>query len=326
MRNIQILSLSHTNVSADVRELFHKNSDRLRSFVQQHESIVGHVYVHTCNRVELIIEAKADIRYDIWKLWCRLSHVGYTDVKYSTHFGMFDCQRYLLQVALGLRSVVPGDDQILSQIKQSFESSRKSNQMSTLLERSYQSVMQCHKEVCRDTNFRQHSISLAYHTLKEIREHFDKKISNKKVLILGAGDMALQVIKYMDRFAFDKVHIANRTLAKAQLLVEDKNIDAIAVQDLDEHYDVVISCIPNGAQYLSNTAIDLYADLAAQHIGDQLDAEHIVTLEYMQHKMAEMKKFQFGELNTVRKIISNHATQYMKWGVAWAMRNDLRSA
>lgn len=326
MRTLQIISLNHLDVDATTREHFHNYSDLLMSRILADDQIYGIVYVHTCNRVELILEADKEVAKRVWKSWCGLAETKDAQVAQKITQGVLACQRYLLQVAMGMRSAVLGDDQILAQLKKSFEVARHQGQLSTLLERSYQGIMQCHKEICRDTRYKQQGTSLAYHTLKEIKNHFDGDLSSKHLLIIGGGDMALQVVKYVDKFAFDKVTITNRTLEKAERLAHDHNVEVLASSELSERYDAVISCIPNGAQYLNNTNVGVYADLAAVHHAEGLDANKVILLNEMQHKLAEMRTYQIGDLTIVRKILCYHATKYLHWAMAWKARRNMSMA
>lgn len=87
---------------------------------------------------------------------------------------------------------------------------------------------------------------------------------DKKVLILGAGGATRGVIYPLAQAGVTKIHIANRTVSRAEQLVNDiqpfvtAELQAMALADCGGHFDVVINAT---SASLSGDAMTLPADL-----------------------------------------------------------------
>ena len=232
MRKLQILSIDHKSHSTSERQAFALNPDQydeLSSYIQYVLGVHGHVYLSTCNRIEIYYDAEEDLRELIIEKWKYLAQINDENLQnpITTYLGSESCINHILQLCIGTKSAIVGDDQILSQLKKAFELARTNGTMSTLLERAYQTVM-------------------------------------KLVLIIGAGAMAAQVVKYLPKFQFSSVSITNRTEEKAQKLVKEKNIEVVNYANIDSsEYDIVISCTDQGYGLVRNiTQLGFYIDLS----------------------------------------------------------------
>lgn len=322
MRNLYVISINHKQASSETRELLHDAFAKLKDHRLIKTQVNGLVYLHTCNRVELYFEADEDLCIPLWENWVAKVKASTINVQPMIITGADKCQSYILRVALGLESAIDGDDQILGQLKRAFKEARSQNLLSTLLERSLQSIMRCHKQVCRETKYYQHSTSLAYHSLKEAERHFGGVVRDRSVLIIGAGDMARQVVKYMPKFTFAKVYVFNRTQANAYTMVKDSSISVLDREDVAGSWDLVINCIDQAEQYLRLLDIDLLLDLSVQ--GSNLrHANTEIHLSDMEAKLAVREKTRISDFDKVLAIMDEHARDYEGWLFDWQQRKKL---
>ena len=334
MRKIQIVSINHTKANSDLRIRFDLTEDQWNQFISflKHQlGVDGVVLLRTCNRLELYIDAADDVRSDAIDKWKSLSGVVDNSAKnaFESIIGFAPCINHLLQLSAGFKSAIYGDDQILSQLKKAFEEARNRKTMSTLLERSYQSVMQFHKRICKETDFRSHTVSLAYQALKSARLELGREnLSSKKVLIIGAGDMAAQVVKYLPKFKYDSVTITNRTIEKAEHLVKGKGISVVPLNDLgDRNYDIIISCIDQGFGLVSNwDQVDYYIDLSlhsAQLVA--VSVPHIL-LGDLQKLINERNSDRMVSVKIVNAIMGEKSEEFVQWCADWSKRQMDRAA
>ncbi|MEM9547779.1 MAG: hypothetical protein AAGA77_17485 [Bacteroidota bacterium] len=335
MRNLYIISINHQTHCAEERiklDLSTEAWEELFAFLTFKLGAEGFVLLRTCNRIELYYEADQNWTSRIKEKWNSLvsstqNFEGMESVQ--TYDGYRACIEHLLQLSVGFKSAIYGDDQILSQLKKAFEQARSNKSMSTLLERSYQSVMRFHKKVCRDTDFKSHTISLAYQALKSARFSLGSdRLAEKNVLIIGAGDMAAQVVKYLPKFKFGSISITNRTQSKAKRLVQNKKITVVAYEQLEiKSYDIIISCTDQGYSLLSNWSnVDYYIDLSlhSASIGP-ISTSHIVLAE-LQQSINERNVDRMKSVGRVYEILENRVEGFEGWCSRWHERSARVSA
>ena len=331
MRKLQILSIDHKSHSTSERQAFALNPDQydeLSSYIQYVLGVHGHVYLSTCNRIEIYYDAEEDLRELIIEKWKYLAQINDENLQnpITTYLGSESCINHILQLCIGTKSAIVGDDQILSQLKKAFELARTNGTMSTLLERAYQTVMKFHKQVCRDTEYRNITVSLAYHSLKSIYQYIPKnELIMKSVLIIGAGAMAAQVVKYLPKFQFSSVSITNRTEEKAQKLVKEKNIEVVNYANIDSsEYDIVISCTDQGYGLVRNiTQLGFYIDLSLASANIENLSCPGILLEELQSYITAQSTARLDSLNEVSLIMIKHEEEYLTWlGHWWSRRKD----
>lgn len=328
MRNIQIISINHQTHDSDERVLLNLTEEgwkQLFSFLKFNLGVQGYVHLMTCNRVELFYESEDDHNERIVEKWLSLvegtSRVS--DSQFQLFSGHEECIDHLLQLSVGFKSAIYGDDQILSQLKKAFETARESRLLSTLLERAYQTTMRFHKQICKETDFKSHTVSLAYQALKSIRNKFGSAgLKNKNVLIIGSGDMAAQVVKYCSKFSFGSVSISNRTESKARKLVGKSYIQVIPYSKLEANqYEIIISCTDQGFEVINDWAnIDYFIDLSLysfQH--KHIPVAHIL-LQQLQELINRQNSARMESVEQVNQILTDKSKEYSLFYNKWKQR------
>jgi len=329
MRNIQVISTNHQTHNSEERiglDLNGDNWEQLFAFMKYNLGVEGHAILRTCNRIEIYFEASDDCSAQIIAKWLSMADVDAesAEARFQIFNGFEASIEHLLHLSVGFKSTIFGDDQIISQLKKAFEEARKDKSMSTLLERAYQSIMRFHKQVCRETDFRSHTVSLAYQALKSAKFHFGlENLMDKDLLIIGAGDMAAQVVKYLPKFKFNSVSITNRTQSKAEQLAQNKAIKVIPYQGLDtDKYDFIISCTDQGFELIDNwSSVDYYIDLSlhSAHLPD-INGSHIL-LHELQEVINEQNKARMQCVDKVHLFLVEKINEYVDWCIEWRKRS-----
>ena len=197
-----------------------------------------------------------------------------------------------------------------------------------MLERSFQYIMKNHKMICKETDFKTRSVSLAYHALKSTERVLGKEVCKQKsVLILGAGDMAVQVLKYLPKFQFESITIANRTKTKADALAKSSGIKSLALDSInDMAYDIVISCIDNGNEKLERwEEMDFYVDLSLTSLTLKEVACPAVLLKELQNQIDIQNRKSQSSIAIVKRLLSGQAQEFNQWEQEWRARNEKTS-
>ena len=264
LRNI---SISHTSTSLQRREQYHLSTEEIMSLTnslqRKFPDISGLMILSTCNRTEIYFESMKTQSKELNEFFIQLIN---PDVDINQELTLFhnnnrtvDTAFHLLQVANGLRSAVVGDQQILNQIKAAYNQSRDFKIQGSILERTLQAVFRSHKRISNESSFRNGSRSTAYRALKIIQDGFGKETTkHKSLLIIGAGEIAQDVLQYLRKFTFKEVYISNRTEQKAMNLASIHHIKRLQWKYVEsnnfERIDAIISAVGN-RKHLVNTMI-----------------------------------------------------------------------
>ncbi|MCA8997707.1 MAG: glutamyl-tRNA reductase [Planctomycetaceae bacterium] len=251
--NVQVVYCNHQSANLSIRErLAFPNKDvltrayeELRSRFPQSE----HVVVSTCNRVELYIAQEdpddAPTHAQLAEFFADFHQVPIVEF----FDDLLECQgpqavRHLFEVASSLDSMVLGESQIVNQIKAAYEFSMETNANGPLTNTLFQRAIEVSKRVRTETKLSEGKVSIASVAVGEFGKSIFSKFDDKTVLILGAGEMALETLTYLKGEGVKRILVCNRSLDRAQKLAEEYDGQARSWEDLDaclSQADVIVS-------------------------------------------------------------------------------------
>lgn len=177
----------------------------------------------TCNRCEIIAAAAytAEAVGGIRKFIADAGGISGEDLKrfiYAYRGG--DAVRHLFRVAASLDSMVPGEPQILGQVKEAYRQcvDRKSSGM--LLNRLLHHAFRTAKRVRTETGIAENAVSVSFAAVELAKKIFGS-LHGKTVLLIGAGEMAELAARHLAANGAGKILIANRTYENAVRLSRD---------------------------------------------------------------------------------------------------------
>jgi glutamyl-tRNA reductase len=246
MNTITVLSLSYKHAVLDVRAAFQFNDEERKQWYTDLYTIPGlkgGIVLSTCNRTEFYLETSTDFspRDFIHTMQLRK---GTTIPYHLFEVITEDSARYSMEVANGLHSMVMGDKQIIAQIKTAYRESLEAGKITTLLERLFQSVFRSYKRIHNETALHTGSKSISFIALKKIRKIVQRPAEDVKILLIGAGEIAADFMKYAAAKGYP-VTITNRTTERAHALAARFGSNTVPFDrfrySLSE-FDVVVSC------------------------------------------------------------------------------------
>ncbi|WP_163707523.1 glutamyl-tRNA reductase [Mangrovibacterium lignilyticum] len=340
-KSLKYISTSHHTASLADRECFHLT--KIQQFQwygllrKRFRDISGSMVLSTCNRTEIYVESvettAAEIRdFFISNTLKETSSKATGLFQYSNSTNETLC--HLLHVANGLNSAIVGDGQILGQIKEAWFNSIELNMRGSLLERAMQSLFKTHKRVVNETKFHQGTQSTAYKALKLIAEEFGKSnLHSKKLLIIGAGDIGGQILRFLPKFAFQQVFIANRTHEKAVLLAAQNNIETFDWQEVEnnnvDEFDALITAVSNRPKLIKRMSKSqrrkIMVDLAMPANIDRAiangDHNKLFSLDLISGSVGQNKLAR----QQVEELIANELNEFSLWYQKRQVRTFLRA-
>lgn len=341
MTSVKLIAITHETASLNIRSIFHLNQAEKEAFITGVKAtfdIKGILVLATCNRTEIYFETSKASTQDIldYLLAFKNKSRNTEDVLRSTYYVDYFTQlndtksttKYLLEVVSGLRSLVVGDMQIISQFKQAFLYSQELDLQGQILERMVQSVFKMHKRIQNETDFRKGSASTSYLALLAARQFFGKtELSKKDVLLIGAGEIIKDVAKYSEKFMFNSLTIINRTKSKAASIAQNYNFETGDWENLNQdvlNADIVISGVSNQTNLIQSTTelentteSKLFIDLGMPaNIDMNLDTQSnfkVINIDQLNTKSGQVESKRQNAIDTVKDIINSEYEIFLKW-------------
>ena len=188
------------------------------------------VVLSTCNRLEVVYAretghrpGREDLPYLRTALGLDSDPLG---EKLFHHAGKA-AARHLLRVTASLDSLVVGEDQILGQVRQAFETSRRLGLTGPVLGPLFESAVQLGKQVRSKTDLSRHPVSVVSLAVRLMQTHVER---NAVIGILGAGETAQHALKSLVQNGYTIAWIANRTKATAIELARSVGAEAVDME------------------------------------------------------------------------------------------------
>ncbi len=241
------LGLNHQTAPVEIREKITfspQHIERALNEVQQVQGIKEAVIVSTCNRTEIYCECDTSDTNPLIS-WLAQFH-GLDKHTISPYLYLHEHQLsilHLYRVASGLDSLVLGEPQILGQLKSAFESASQANSINTILGRLFQSAFTVAKKVRTETDIGSNPVSVAFAAVSLAKQIFGD-LSSLQALMIGAGETIELAARHLQSQGIGSIVIANRTLARAQVLANEINAKAVVIGDIPDYLaqsDIVIS-------------------------------------------------------------------------------------
>ena len=222
--------------------------------VRSMENVDECVLLQTCNRIELYIvseegEKVAAMAKDfLAKNAGAMKDEASKAIEYSLNG---DSLRHILRLTSGLESMVIGEDQVLNQVWDAYLDARSAKTAGVVLKHLFMRAMSVGRRVRKETGINRGAVSVGSAAV-ELAESLLGKLDQKKILVMGAGEMGTLVAKALARRCLKPIFIANRTYAQAVKLAEDLSGRAVRFDKLEETLvdaDVVI-CSTAAPHYL----------------------------------------------------------------------------
>jgi glutamyl-tRNA reductase len=273
--NVQVVYCSHQTTPLAVREQLAFSAEQL---TRAYESLrytfpqAEHVVLSTCNRVE-IYTAQDDAndpptREQVAEFLSRFHGVSRDDL-----CGTLLAQkgpeaiRHLFEVASSLDSMVLGEPQIVSQVKEAYRVAEANDACGPLTHALFQGALRVSARVRSETALAEGRVSVASVAAGDFGKSIFNRFDDKAVLLIGAGEMAEEALRYLKDEGVREIVVVNRSLDRAQRLAAAWGGTARPFDELDAWFakaDVIVST--TGA---ARPIIDAARFSAARQRGDR---------------------------------------------------------
>ena len=295
------------------------------------EHLSESVLLSTCNRIEIYAYAErfhggyADIR-ELLARQSGLPPETVGDELYAHHDA--DAVRHLFGVAAGLDSVVVGEHEILGQVRDAWQSARAEGTVGTVLEPLFRRAVETGKRARSATGIARGIASLS-HAAVALAEARLAGLADRRVLVIGAGDVATGTLKSLADAGAGDIAVANRTPERAEAAAQLCGGRAVALDELDSALvdaDVVITTTGatdivlehsdiNGVMTRRSSAELLIVDVAVPRDVDpaarQLPGVTLLDMDDLGDFVERERAGRMHEIDAVRTIVNEEVDLYL---------------
>jgi glutamyl-tRNA reductase len=197
----------------------------------EHLQLKECLILQTCNRVEIfaVIEEELDLRkiIDYWAVHSKLSTEEFSKiVEIVRGEGVI---RHLLKLVAGLDSLVIGEDQILGQVKRSYEFSKSNNYLGPFLSIIFEKSIRVGSKVRTLTGINKGRVSVGSVAVSLAEESIGR-LNEKKILLIGSGEGASLIAKALKQRNVSFMN-TSRTFERARSFAESLSGIPIMFED-----------------------------------------------------------------------------------------------
>lgn len=232
-----VVGVNHRTVPLELLERLTVSDERLPKALhdlRERDDVAEAVVLSTCNRTEIYAQVErfhggvGDVRDFLAELGF-LAPEEFSDHLYTFHDTA--AVAHLFSVVAGLDSVVLGESEILGQVRTAWESAVAEGTTGTALNTLFRHALEVGKRVRTETAIGRHTASVSHAAVALATERLGG-LDGRRVLVLGAGEMAEGMVVALAKAGVSEVLVANRTWDRAHELAERVGGRAVRLTDL----------------------------------------------------------------------------------------------
>ena len=212
-----LIGTDFNKVSLDLLEKVYFDSSSIEAFLQTLPKIIpiqDIVILATCNRMEVYYTCQ---NYELAKVWL-IDHLSqFFGIERSIlepvlyHKRCLDTVLHLYEVASGMKSMVFGENEILSQVKKAYSMCQKYRHFNSHMNKLFQSAIHVGKRIRDELDINKGAYSISSIAVDAMHDVYPDLYTDKKVLVVGTGTMAIRAIKKLMAMGHQELFITNRS-------------------------------------------------------------------------------------------------------------------
>lgn len=190
--SIKMIGIDHTTASIEIRSLFaltKKNQVELMESLVKLDGIQGCVILSTCNRMELWVSTSKEDHPSLYKYLCKEKNI---DPKlyhrYFIHREEGEAVSHLFSLVCGLKSMVLGEDQIITQVKDALSLAREYYKTDSVLEVLFRMAITTGKKAKSEILLQSVNRSVIHSSIGKLQD-MGYRLEGKNCLVIGNGQM-----------------------------------------------------------------------------------------------------------------------------------------
>ena len=335
-RRLVVCGINHKNSTLAQREPLQLGHDELASanaLFSRHRQVLESMVLSTCNRVEFYFVTGRDQEpFEIVADFYR----DFKNIDINPLAGLFLTRKgphaadHIFRVAAGIDSMILGENQIISQLKEAYSSACAVKVAGKVIHRLIHQAFRVGKQVRTDTEMGKGACSVASAAVELLQGKINA-LARPTVLFVGVNQMIMLAASRIDLIDSPRFMFANRTEAKAVALAakfDGHGFGLDRLSDLITEADVVFTCTSSSEPIITRGMIDevlkqrgnrrlIILDLAIPrdvdypHQGNS--AVEVFDLEDIKHFVRDQQEKRELAIPQAEEIIDRKLTEFNYW-------------
>ncbi len=252
VNEIRVIAISHKNFPLETIGKFHiapEQRERILSEIKISTGIDEIMYLSTCNRVEFIFTLPHFVCPGFTNSFLKKLNTGLSEEELNSisiqaeRFNREEAVEHILKVCSSLESIVIGEREIITQMRNAFEEAQKHKLSGDKIRMAISQCIKTAKEIFSNTDLARKPVSAVSLAWQEFRNFGHNK--DARILLIGAGQIIRNFLKFLSENGYHNFTIVNRTEANAQALVNAFGGKTFPLDKLGEFsggFDALITC------------------------------------------------------------------------------------
>jgi glutamyl-tRNA reductase len=326
MSRLVLVGISHHRAPVELRERAALDRERAAELARTLAGAGGEaVCLSTCNRTELYL---ADGEGDAAEERAERALLALEEQLGPALYRLRDeaAALHLFRVAAGLDSMVPGEGEILGQVRTAYEIGTTG----AVLDRLFRQALYAGRKARVETAIGESPASVSS-AAAALAEQVFGDLRGRKVLVIGAGKAGDLAARSLRSRGADIAWIANRSAERAAELTRRVGGEALALDELDRQLvnaDVVVSSTSASAWILERPQVEramrarkgrplFLIDLSVPRDLDpsihELDGCYLYDIDDLQAVVAETLASRRREAEQAESIVAEEAERFREW-------------
>jgi glutamyl-tRNA reductase len=246
--SLLVYGINHRTAPLQLREKIafgeSEQPQSIKNLLSSNCSVEECFIVSTCNRTEVYCYIESENSENIRHWLTNEKPVSNEELlNCSYEYWDSDTVSHMSRVACGLDSMALGEPQIMGQVKKSIETANQCNSIGENLDLAVRVAVSAAKEVRTRSKIGENAVSIAY-AASSLATKIFSDLSQKKALLIGAGETIEMVTSYLHRKKIGSLTIANRTISNAEALASRYKARTASLSNVNSslhEFDIVIS-------------------------------------------------------------------------------------
>lgn len=320
------IGISHWKTPLDIREKFNFSKNAIDAILKEGKKLgVESLFiVSTCNRAQFF--SNTHNAFILKELYIKHSKASEEDFeKYHFKLSGDDAVVHLFELCCGLDSLMLGDLQIVSQIKDAVKYASQKEMLDGYTHRLMQFVMQAYKDVRTDTAINEGPASVAHGAVLFIKQRYNS-LKDKKIVLFGTGEIGETTAKNLLKHAHKEMVLINRTRSKAETIANSLGLRVANIEDLKKELtntDILIVATSaleptvykkhfNGVKN-NMLLLDLSVPRNIEPGIEKLNDVELIDMDQLNNIQDETLAMRRKNIPKARTIINLHKNEFYDW-------------
>jgi glutamyl-tRNA reductase len=337
---LALIGCNHRSAPVELRERVAFTAEQARhaaTELRQQGILEEALVLSTCNRSELYgvpVDAGAPVTEALEEFLTSFHGIPRSDLdgRFYRWVGR-DAIQHLYRVAAGLDSMLLGEAEILGQLRNAYNQALDHGSTGPVLNRAFQGALEVGKRIRAETEVGARPMSVAFAGVK-LAERVFGKLKGRTALIVGAGQVAEQVVEHLRDRGIGHLQVVNRSLDHAEELAKRMGGKAVPWQALESVLgtpDVIVTSVSGSKPVLTRATLDAALGTRAGRpifvvdLGVPRNVEsdaaglynlYLYNVDDLGEIVEQNRRAREAEIPRAESIIAEHVAKFETWRAA----------